>query len=858
MKCFLVLMLFTCAVMAQSSAVPAADSEPAEAPKLSDTLGTGELLLMKVPAVIPSPFDFGQIAWQKLPVFSLEGMSWTVSRFTVEGMTANDPYQPGHPVTLPDPGGVSEVQLYGSSFLGSGLGSGPTLAYTFKQATQSWHGSGTVFATGGSLFSDNLPAPDRQGLLQTSDRLHRFLYANAQAGGKITHWLDAFFSGSGRWASQTDPPADPLGRDLKSWELYTTMRASIHPNAANHFDVLVVGARANDFGWSLPEGLEALDGRRAAPPILPQSDLREQDHMDFVQVGWTRNVLGGDFQFRYGYTTAHVDTVADENLPSTYLQIALNRQDLAYVDLATGLTNGTIPAGPLLQSQAVKAQHEGLAVWRRGNLGNGGIGHALTLTATLGRSKAENRFLNPPNALAITADGQPDTAILLHTPRTTFAELVHFSFSADEQIRLGKSVNVDLGLSLVAWNGSLPPQGPPVDGREFQFPAQPDLITWRNAAPKAAIAWQPPGVSPLVIRGGYSRFFYPLAARYLDFGNPNSLSGDEYQWVDANHDGQFYYDETTVLLRRFGGAVSQIDPHLKPPHDDEFFASAEWKAGNGFFARARAFRRTERDRIAAVNTGVPFSAYHPVTILDPGPDGLAGTADDRTLTVYEQDPATFGQDHFLLTNPAGLRMDQRGVVAEGGFNKRGVAAQASLYVGKSWGPTNPGNDIWENDSGVVGSLYADPNTMINASGSPAMDRRFAGKVWLSYPTPRRFGKLEIMNIGVATGGYPYARRLLVTGLDQGPFMVDATPRGGPQGYRTDPVYDWNLRVSRAFEMRGGLLRRGTLRVSAEVFNLLNLGTALRVNDLTGPQFLQNLPLEMQPPRFARGGVSWEF
>jgi hypothetical protein len=207
-------------------------------------------------------------------------------------------------------------------------------------------------------------------------------------------------------------------------------------------------------------------------------------------------------------------------------------------------------------------------------------------------------------------------------------------------------------------------------------------------------------------------------------------------------------------------------------------------------------------------------------------------------------------------------MDQRGIVAEGGFNKRAVAMQTSIYVGKSWGPTNPGNQIWENDSGVVGSLYADPNTMLNASGSPAMDRPFAAKVWMYFPAPRRFGKLEIMNTAVFLGGYPYARRLLVTGLAQGPFVVDATPRGASQGtnpgYRTDPMYDWNLKVSRSFEVHGGILRRGTLRVSGEVFNLLNLGVSLRVDDLTGPQFTQQLPLEMQAPRFARASISWEF
>jgi hypothetical protein len=91
-------------------------------------------------------------------------------------------------------------------------------------------------------------------------------------------------------------------------------------------------------------------------------------------------------------------------------------------------------------------------------------------------------------------------------------------------------------------------------------------------------------------------------------------------------------------------------------------------------------------------------------------------------------------------------------------------------------------------------------------------------------------------------------------------VVDATPRGtsggAAEGYRTDPVYDWNLKVSRSFEMH--MLRKGTLQVSAEFFNLLNLSARLRVADLTGPQFLQNLPLEMQPPRFVRGGISWEF
>src|SRR6202521_2805455 len=148
MKYFLALILLSSPIIAQTD-------EPAQEPKLSDTLGAAELLLLKPPAVIPSPFDFGQMARQKVPVFSLEGMSWTVNRFSVEGMTATDPYQPGRPVVLPDTGGISEVRLSGSV---------PTLSYSSREPASSWHGSGTLFDTGGSLFSNNLPAPAERGL----------------------------------------------------------------------------------------------------------------------------------------------------------------------------------------------------------------------------------------------------------------------------------------------------------------------------------------------------------------------------------------------------------------------------------------------------------------------------------------------------------------------------------------------------------------------------------------------------------------------------------------------------------------------------------------------------------------------
>jgi hypothetical protein len=105
---------------------------------------------------------------------------------------------------------------------------------------------------------------------------------------------------------------------------------------------------------------------------------------------------------------------------------------------------------------------------------------------------------------------------------------------------------------------------------------------------------------------------------------------------------------------------------------------------------------------------VPASAFTPVSILDPGPDGVPGTFDDQRLTVYAQNPATLGQDRYLFTNPAGLRMLNTGLLAEASTNWRRLMFHASFVAEKSYGPTNPGDTVYENDPGVIGTCFSTP------------------------------------------------------------------------------------------------------------------------------------------------------
>ncbi len=371
------------------------------------------------------------------------------------------------------------------------------------------------------------------------------------------------------------------------------------------------------------------------------------------------------------------------------------------------------------------------------------------------------------------------------------------------------------------------------------FIAQPDLIVWSSLSPRAGFAWQVPHLRRLALRGAYSRLYSSLAGRYLDFGNPDSLSGNVYRWIDSNSDGRFELGEEGALLTRFGGAYSSISPLLRRPYADEFNLGAEFALGHRSFAGIHLFRRDDKQRIAAIDTGVPDSDFTPVTILDP--------VDHEPLTVYDQNPATLGKDQYLLTNPPDLRTLSTGFLAQIGAQWRGLLIRPSFVAEKDYGPTNPGNAVFENDPGVIGALYMDPNTLVNASRRSFTDRAYVGKLQADYRLPASWGGIEVATIFTYMDGLEFTRELLITGLTQGPFFVST----GDQ--RAEHVINWNLRILREFA-----LPRGRIAASGDILNATNAGHKIQENDISGPSFNLRLPTAIQEPRLVRLQLRYEF
>ncbi len=807
----------------------------------------GSALFALEPGTVTEPLNFTGLADNRLAVVSQRGFSWTDTVLQFNGLDAGDDYQPGSPQILPDTDALETTVVRTAFALTPSPANGTEVGLFSAQAGESWHAAISSAGTASALASSNLPPPVSRGAVTQPEQYDWFTRDHADLGGPLSRWADIFASGTGQWAAQAAPLAAP-GTTQNSRLLFGNALGHVRAGSHDRFDALYSGSRIDLAGWGEPAGMEALAARRLSPEfVLPDgvAGLNEIDHLDFVQAGWTHvwaASAAGTLQVRYGDSFAHLDTT-----PAVVTPINQSSIELA---------GGAVTGEPPLTNLAVRARQQIAAAWEPGAIRLAGARHQFMAGGGWRTSSPQNRYRTPSDVNLITANGVPAEVVEFNTPLDSRERIASASAWAADHVNPARRLTLDAGVMADFSRGGLPAQSSPFGfyTPARQFAAQPDLIAWNSVSPRAGLAWQVPHTHGMVLRGAYFRLYAPLAGRYLDYGNPNSLGGSVYQWNDLNGDGWFEPGEQGTLLARFGGPYSSISRSLRRPYADEWNVGAEMPLPFSALASIHLFRRDEKDRIAAVNTGVTPQDFTPVTILDPGPDGIPGTFDDQHLTVYAQNPATLGHDQYLLTNPPGLRTLNSGVNAQLRTAWRGVTVLASFVAEKSYGPTNPGNAVFENDPGVVGALFSDPNSTINSTGRAFADRAFTGKIEALYRLPPRWGGVQISTVADYTDGLAFARMLLVTGLPQGPFLVATTPRGSPGGgNRAQHVQNWNLRLSREWP-----LPYGRVSAIADLLNVTNANLAIQQSDLTGPTFNLRLPVAIEPPRFARFELRYRF
>ena len=444
--------------------------------------------------------------------------------------------------------------------------------------------------------------------------------------------------------------------------------------------------------------------------------------------------------------------------------------------------------------------------------------HNLKFGAEFERSHARNEVGYPGGGFVVTFGGEPYAYLggnyLLDGKNT------RLSMFAQDSWRVGRRLTLEPGLRLDIHRGTL-----------FGFD---DAVLKTTAwGPRIGAAFDLTGNSRTVVRAHYGRYYDGAKVQYFT--------------LLADRDPRFgaYIDPVTLQpldepeLISAGTSQTTINDSLKHPHMDQAIVGFEHELFRDFAVGANFIYRRNGNFIDDILTNGQFAASQRV---DRGPDNILGTADDGTLTVYNQlNPQS--QDEFFITNPDALFRRYRGVelTANKRLSNRWMVQGSwviSKIVGNITNSTQLGNSI------ELDSPNFDPALQPFREGRLSGDNTHIAKVLWAYVGP--WG-INLSGAYFYTSGSTYTRVTRFS-LNQGNTDLFAEPRGSR---RLDAQPKFDLKAEKRFR-----LANGQLGLSFEAFNLFNNGA---VNDRftrTGNSFER--PDGVVAPRQLRVGAAFRF
>jgi hypothetical protein len=745
------------------------------------------LLEVADPSAVLDRMDTGGLATAEPGRLGIRGSSWTQASLRLGDVDITDPLETGTPLVFPDPALLSALGSFSAALPVEAGTPGPTLAYVPRRPGARWAGA-----------------------------------IQGQAGG------------AGREASAPDPPS--LAR-LGSWRSGQALVSG--PLVRDHLGLAlgVSWARARRFERDDPAEREAGVASLFAQAVWtpnPRDEIRtlvivqdlerpqQDDRRLHVQAAWERRREGGGTAWAVGgYQRATfeaplalgsgrpVERLRDGPVPELVSSPSGTRDRW---DMGAGLH---------------LAPRRFAGAWHLPRLGATAIGVRSTVDPGDG-----------PAAIAETVNGLPARVWTYGYPgpRAHWFAFDGVGYAADRML-LGDRASLEVGVRLEATRGAAREAGRPV--------------SWTAASPRVSARVRLTERGGLALIGAYGMYRHRLPLRHLAFGDPAGPQGLVHRWSDANRDGLFQPAERGVLIARVGpgsaeAGVASIEPGLKAPRTREVVAGIEARLGDAAILRFTGFDRSESDLVESVNVGVPAGSYTVSSIPDPGGD-ILGPGDDQLLPLYDRNPASFGLDRYVLTNPSGLTGHHEGLE----FTLEGtVAGRVRYRVGASASRTeasngNRGFHVRENDQGVVGELLDQPNADTQSAGRTFFDRAYTIKISSSYRAPGD------VRLGVAAryqDGQPFARLVIAPNLAQGPEAVQAVFNSR---HRFTFTFTLDARVE-----KGVRVGRGRIAAIAEAFNVLDNRLEVEEDVVDGPGF--RTVTAVQPPRALRFGLRYEF
>lgn len=382
---------------------------------------------------------------------------------------------------------------------------------------------------------------------------------------------------------------------------------------------------------------------------------------------------------------------------------------------------------------------------------------------------------------------------------------------AQDDWKLNGRLTLQPGLRFSLYRGSTPTTG--------------ENFNTNPISPRLGLAWDVGAGHKTVVRAQWGRFHEALSTAVWDFADTAGRTPRITARVLPN--GTFQ-----ELNRVTPAGNTAVDPDVSHAYMDQFFAGVERELAKDLSVKVQYAHRNYKDIYGFVDTR---SMFAPVQARDPGPDNVAGNADDgAVLTVYAL--TNPGQAFLLLTNPGGAdrKYDVFQLVAQKRWS-RNWQLLASYTWSKSRGKVN--NQVTDNVAGQSAGetgIFANPNAAINADGRNTLDFPHQLSMRATYHS-------DLIGGFNLSGSYSYVSggawsRTATFRLPQGNVQVRVAPRGTEP---SDPTNQLDFRFEKLVPLGN---KSRSLGVYLDFFNALNKGwpPQARYTETSGATF--GLPL----------------
>ncbi len=361
------------------------------------------------------------------------------------------------------------------------------------------------------------------------------------------------------------------------------------------------------------------------------------------------------------------------------------------------------------------------------------------------------------------------------------------------------------------------------------FPAVRQDPLWHNWGPRVSGTFDLNGKGRTVLKASWGKYLDQINTGTPP--NPNANINQVYAWNDLNGDyifqpGSAAWDGLKYVGGEFGAvqqtnnlAVAVFDKSLRRPYRNETTVSVDHEVYRNVLLSLSYFHTRERDVQGTVDQNISLwnTLFTPITLADPGRDGVLGTSDDQPITVYNQNQTG------TVTSPVTIN-DDRLAQRYNGFD---------IVVNRRY------SNGWQTLAGYtyshtkvdLTSLSTPNNAFVNSAGESG-GRRHNFKFSGSYDLPHGI----LLGVGFRlNSGLPITRTWTIASCSatitancvrQAQITVNAEQRGSVE-LPWLPTLD--MRGGRRFSLGGGR----QLELSVDAYNLTNANTTFAVRTTTG-------------------------